>query len=365
MKIIHRYVLSQLIRNLILCLMIVVFLFLVFDFFDRIDNILAEDASVWLIVQYFLYKIPLTISLMLPVSVMAAILLTIGVMSKNSEITAMRASGVTVTWIAMPLFLLGFFLSLAAIVLNETVVPYTQRRAREIYNIDIRQKDKSGGYSQTNFWWRDKSDFYSVGIFDSRDNTLHDISIFQLAPDFEVRQRKDAQMAEHLDDLLGWTMFGISTYEFGHSKGASTVDFKNFKSLPLTIKEKPSDFYDVRTDTNTMSYFELRKFIRTQTKNGLAITGYLAYLYEKFSFPFINLVVALVVLPFALRPARSGSMTTSVIAAMLIGFSYYAIHSFSIAMGRAEFINPVIAAWMANLIMGTAGSILMLGAEAP
>ena len=362
MKILHRYILVQLLRNLLLCLMVVVFLFLVFDFFDRIDNIMAEDVSVFTIAQYFLFKIPLTMSLMLPVAMMASILFTIGIMSKNSEITAMRASGATVRWIATPLFLLGFSTSLFAIMLNETIIPYCQRRAHEIYNIDIRQKDKSGSYSQSDFWWRAKDSFYSVGTFDSRTSTLHDISIFEINDRFAVHKRIDAVDATWVDPLLGWNMSRVMEYRFDDQ---AELDIRRYKAMPLPIKEQPADFYDVKTQPQSMSFKQLRKFIRTQSRNGLDVTGYLANLYEKISFPFINFIVTLVVLPFALKPARSGSMATSVISALVIGFSYYAIHSFSIAMGRAEILPPMLSAWTANLLMGFVGAILLLGAESP
>lgn len=362
MKLIQRYVLSQLLRNLVLCMMIVVFLFVVFDFFDHIDNIVAEDASAWLAFEYFAFKIPLTVSLMLPIATMAAILLTIGVMSKNSEITAMRASGVTVRWIAAPVFMVGLILSLSAIALNETIVPYAQRRATEIYNIDIRRKDQSGGYSQSNFWWRSRNSFYSVGTFDSRTNSLLDMSILELGSDFRVHERTDTQRATWVHDGLGWNMQRIDNYRFTDN---GSIETQTYKALPLPIAERPADFFDARTDPSTMTYRQLKSFVKKQAQNGLAVAGYKAYLYEKLSFPFITFIVSIVVLPFALKPARSGSMTTSIIAAMLIGFSYYAIHSFSIALGRAEFFPPLLSAWMANILMGFAGSVLMLGSEAP
>lgn len=362
MKILHRYILQQQLRNLALCLMVVVFLFLIFDFFDRIDNIVAENASLLLTLQYFLYKIPLTVSLMLPVAIMAATLLTIGVLSKNSEITAMRAAGVAVRWIAAPLFGLGIVMSLLAMLMNETLVPYAQRRVKEIYNIDIRQKHASGVYSQHDIWWRIRNVFFSAAVFDSRTNTLHAFSKFEVNPDFEVRKRVDAESAAWLDPVLGWNMRSVTEYRFDE---AASLSVQHFRRLPLPIGEKPSDFYDAKTDPYTMTYQQLAKFIKRQAQTGLRVAGLRAYLFEKMAFPFINFMVVLVVLPFALKPARSGSMTASVLSAMLLGFSYYAIHSFSLAMGRAEFLAPFLAAWMANLLMGFVGLVLMLGAEAP
>lgn len=135
--------------------------------------------------------------------------------------------------------------------------------------------------------------------------------------------------------------------------------------LPLPLEERPTDFYDVKTDPNTMSLFELRKFVQQQMQAGVSVLGYLPYLYEKVAFPLSSLIVGLVVFTFALRPARSGGMASSVLAALLIGFSYYAVHSFSVAMGKAEILPAFISAWIANALLGFVASVLILGAESP
>jgi lipopolysaccharide export system permease protein len=75
--------------------------------------------------------------------------------------------------------------------------------------------------------------------------------------------------------------------------------------------------------------------------------------------------MTLVVIPFALKPARSGSMATSIMASLMIGFSYYAVHSLAISLGRAEILPPLAAAWATNMLMGAIGAVLLLGAESP
>lgn len=362
MNILHRYVLRLLLRNLAIALMVFVFLFLVFDFFDRIDNILAEGASVLLTVQYFFFKVPHILTLMFPVAMMVAILFTVGLLSKSSEITAMRAAGITVRSIAMPMFAVGIILSIGSLIINETVVPYSQRRAKEIYNIDIRQKDKRGGYSQSEFWWRAKNRFFSVDTFDSRSNELLGFSMFELSPAFKTQRRTDAARVRWVTRELGWSMQEVSEVRFDRPEHPRETAFR---SLPLPIKEAPSDFYELRTEPSTMTIAQLRRFIRQQAQNGIEVSEYVPYLSEKFAFPFFNFVIVLVVIPFALRPARSGSMASSVLAGLIIGFSYYAVHSFSMAMGKAEILSPAFSAWIANLLMGAIGSVLLLGAESP
>jgi len=373
MKILHRYVLKLLLKNLALSLLALVFLFLIFDFFDRIDNILAEGASVGTTLLYFLCKVPLMLSLMSPVALMVSILFTIGLLSKSSEVTAMRASGVTVWSVALPVFFTGLALSGIAFGLNEVLVPYSQKMASQIYNIDIRKKDARGGYSQNDFWWRTGTTFYSAQTFDSSTNELTGFSSFEISPQFDIQRRTDAERVRWVNKNLGWNMLGINEYRFGarstpnagQPPSAPTIDQRSFHSLPLPIQETPNDFFEVKSDPYTMTISQLRRFIKRQSQNGLDVSGYLPSLYEKFSFPFVNFIIALVVVPFALRPARSGSMAGGVLAGLIIGFSYYAVHSFSLALGKAELIPPGLSAWLANILLGFVGSILLLGAESP
>lgn len=358
----QRYILRQYLSYLIVSLLALNALFLIFDFFDRIDNILPEKPSVLLVLQYFFLKIPLMTNLMLPLACLSATLLTIGLLSRNSEITAMRASGVKLNFLAKPIIVTGLAFSLFSMLLSETVVPYATRRVKEIYNIDIKQKDKQGSYSQKDIWWRSKNDFYSVSNFDSRTNTLYGLSRFKLSDEFSIYQRTNANRATYVSEDLGWTMFAVHDQNFTKRQLTSEDTRKQF---PLPIKKTPSDFYDIDTEPTTMSFNQLRRFIKSQLRNGIDVRGYYTDLYDKLAFPFICVIISMLVFPFALNPARSGSMAISVLSSILIGFSYYAVHSLCISLGRAEFFAPFFAAMLPNLLTALVAYVLMSGAEAP
>jgi lipopolysaccharide export system permease protein len=362
MKILHKYIASQLLRNLLVSIFLFVFLFSLIDFFDRIDNVLEEDPDLLIVAQYFLYKIPLTISLMLPVAMLVSTLFTIGLLCKNSEFTAMRASGLPVLWLVRPVFVISFIVSVLSIGFNESVVPHSQRRVREIFNIDIKKKHLRGNYSQKDFWWRDGNTFFSARMFDSRDESLIGLAKIKINNDFVVTDHTTAEKVEWLSPSLGWSMRGVNSYRFTID---GTIEPKHSDAFPLPISDTPADFYDAYTDPYTMSYSQLQAFIGKQEANGLSIIGYLSDLYAKISFPFVTFILTLVAVPFALVPARSGSMASSFLAGIAIGFSYYAVHSLSIALGRAEIWQPLMAAWMANVILGCVGLILNAGAESP
>ena len=362
MKILHKYILVQLLRNLFLSLLVFCMLFLVSDFFDRIDNVLAGNPDIWTIISYFMFKIPVMISYTLPIAMLVSAMLTLALLSKNSEIIAMRSAGLPLYWIALPVVVTGLALSCFTIVFNETLVPYCARRVREIYNIDIKKKHLTGTYSQSDFWWRDKNGFYSVDIFDSRNNSLFKVSKFILDDAGRVTSRIDASQAKWIDPILRWNMDDVKERVF---KPEQPPSVKKFKGLPLVIEEEPKDFYDKQTDPKTMSFFKLSKFIKRLKENGVSVSGHLTDLYAKISFPFVIFVASLAVIPFALKPARSGSLAPSFMFGLAIGFSYYAVHSFSLALGRAEIWPPLFAAWTANFVMLVVGVVLNLGAESP
>ncbi len=360
----QRYIYKQLMYFLALSIAVMTSLFLVFDFLDRIDNILAANAAFSSAVLYFLLKIPLTITLMLPISMLAATLFTYGSLAKQGEITAMRAAGMSLWALSRPVLIAGIGVSVFAFVLNETVVPGASKRVREIYNIDINQKDKTGTYSQGDLWWREGSRFYTVEQFDSRDGSLNGVTWFDLAErEFAPERRTDAERGTFVDPDLGWGFKGIRQYEFKDGRFESKP--QQFYSLSLPIRKVPQDFYDVRTDRYSLGYWAMRKFIKTQSRNGIAVKSYLADLYDKLAFPWVSLLCGLVVLPFAVRPSRSGGLAATILVALLIGFSYYAVHYFSLALGRALIWPPLLAAFMANIVLGTIALILNLGAEAP
>ncbi len=362
MKILHRYILKETARNLCLCMLAMTLLFLIFDFFDRIDNILRAKPSLGMVFQYFLMKIPPLLTLTLPIAMLVAVLFTVGLLSKSSEFTAMRASGYTVFWLARPIFLLALVLSLTSILLNETLVPYCMRRVREIYNIDIRAKDQSGEYSQQDLWWRSGDQFFSADNFDSRTNVLNNLIRIDVNSSFEITKRTDALSTAWVNSLFGWSMESLEQLQF---EGSKITNRRNLPSLTLPIEESPKDFYDAELDPQTMSFSQLRHHIKKQIKNGLPARELFSDLYAKISFPLVTLMISLVALPFALKPARTGSLALSFMAGLGIAFSYYVIHSLSLAMGRAEIWQPFMAAWMANILMAVIALVLYLGVETP
>ena len=359
MRILEKYILERMTTNILLCVLVFTSLILIVDFVDHLDDIIDADASFNHALQYFLFKIPGSLVRVLPMCAMVASLFTIGILAKNSELIAMQAAGMTVRRVARPIIFAGLFLSFFSLALNEFVVPFSNRRVEEIYNIDIKKKDERGRLNSDNFWWREGQNFFLVNIFDSRTNTLHELSKFEVSDGMRVERRTDAVSATFIDPLLGWSMENVTDHTFNAED--QPMPPERVQSLALPIDRTPNDFYFLFNDPQTFSFLELQEFIRQRQSNGLSSSHYLADLYAKISAPFVNVIAAILVIFFAAQPSRGGGMATAILVALLLGFSYHVTHSLCIALGRAEIFPPLLAAWAANILYFSVGGDFAYG----
>ena len=119
MKIIHKYLLKHFLKTLFMMLVALTVLFLLFDFFEKIDKFSAATDPLVSTFSYFFYKIPYTLSMMFPLSILFSAMISIGLLSKNSEITAMRASGLKLSYLMKPIFYASLIFSIFSLILNE------------------------------------------------------------------------------------------------------------------------------------------------------------------------------------------------------------------------------------------------------
>lgn len=359
--ILHRYLLKQFFNVLFLCLLAATTLFLVFDLFDRIGSFISDGSTVMQVISYMFFKIPMVLHLMMPVAILIATILSLGRLSQLSEITAMRACGASLLSLASPLLWVGLLLSFTMLLAGETIVPWATQRVEEIYHLDIRKKVEKGAFSRANFWYRSQRRFFNIGLYDAPEATLRGISIFELDDHFNLKRRTDAREAKWQGSAkIGWTMSDVIEISVDRKGGFHSSPLAK---APLVINEQPSDFYKMERRAESLSYFALRDYIEKLRSEGVSVTNYMVDLAAKLAFPFVNFIVVVIAIPFALIPARSGNLTMSFVAGVSIGFGYYIVHALSISLGKAELLPIVACAWTANVLLGSLGGYLLAGAE--
>ncbi len=345
--IIQRYVLRLFFLTFFVCIFIAITLFLVIDIFENSNKLIKANSGFWISFQYFLYKIPMVLHLMTPVAMLIATLISIGRLSQLSEITAMRACGLSVFNLVRPLLVFGFITVGVMFVFGETIVPLSADKVQQINNIDIKKKDLKGAFNKTNFWYRDDDKILNIGFYNSKIKRVNGLSIFNFDNEGKLVKKTDADQAIWNSQSNKWIMGNVTENKFSNYRLESVSKNSN---IILDIKETPEDFYNLQKLPETMSYRELGKYIEKLKREGVPTREYKIKQISKVSFLLINVLLILIAFPFGLLPARSGSLLISLVAGLAIGFGYYVIHALLMAFGTAELLPIYVSAWSTNVL---------------
>jgi len=335
-----------------------VLIYLIVDFFDRFDILLRSHAAPLAAVRYFLFKIPLMLTQIMPAAVLAAMLLSLGLLSRRNELVALRASGVSLLETAFPLVVLAATISVGTLVWNETIVPYCTRASQYINNVEIRKRPQRGILSERGIWYHGAEGFYSIDEIDPRRGMLRRLTIYQVSPDFELRRVIEVASAR-------WTGHGwISSDAVEHTLGDDgQVHTRTLNPDEPIITESLGDFLEVRRDPDELSYGDLRQRMRELARKGIDPSGYLVDLNMKLAVPFAALVLACVAIPLAGRVVRHPSVAATVGVGLVVGFGYWVLLAFANALGQSGVLPAVVSAWAANVIYILLGCGLFLSLE--
>jgi len=355
---IARYLLREFGRSFALCLGAFLGLYLCVDFFERFPGFLSHGAPTRLIVLYFAMKVPLIVTQMTPVAVLASMLLSLGGLARRSELMAMRSCGVSIWQIGTPLLGACLAISLLSIGWNEYVVPAASMRAHHIDRVQIKNKSFRGHFDESEIWYQGEGSFTNIDRFDANRNEIYGLRRYEFDDDFELRRMVEARVARWTGN--GWETSDVHEMRFGEDGALST------SPLPpsaLRLEETPEDFTAVHREAEDLSYQSLAREIEDLRRKGIDTTDARVDLWLKLAVPFTSIVMACIAIPLASRHNRGSGVAASVGTALVVGFGYWVVLALTTSLGRAGVLPPLLAAWTANLIFGTIGLIFFLSAD--
>jgi LPS export ABC transporter permease LptG len=295
-------------------------------------------------------------------AVLIATLVTIGVLTRNSELVVMRACGISLYRAALPMFAGALVVAGTLFLLEQTVLGPANRRAEAIRHV------MRGGSPQTfdvlNRRWMvgTNDEIYHYGFYDPRQRQLTGLSIYEFGPEMRSLVRRSyADRALYVgpdsgarDDVWhaerGWTR------EFGPD--GDTLAFDDFGSSELDI-EPAAYFQTQEPEPAYMSYSQLRGYVARLRTSGFDVRAQEVALERKIAFPFAALIMTLLAVPFASSMGRGGAMFGVGIGFVLAIVYWVAISMFA-ALGAGGLIPPLLAAWSPNLFFGAAAVYLFL-----
>lgn len=361
MKILNRYILKEFSRFFVVTLSAFLVLFMIGDFIEKVDDYVNHQARAVDVISYMLYQVPNITFMVMPLAVLLSTLLSLGLLSKNGEIIAMKSGGLPLYRIVTPIFLTAMVLSGLLFWANQTVIPYCNARAEYIKQVDIDKKPASPVLKHDKFWFRGPGgEVVNVGLveFKSGVPTCYGVTFYKLDKDFNLYQRVDSQRM--VWEAGKWVLLKGVTYNF---KTGGGIMMSNFDSMPVNLPEKPEDFKRVERLSEEMDFSQLRNYIAMLHREGYNPVKYMVDLYGKVSFTLANLIMVIVAVPFSLKTSRSGGMALGVAICIVLAISYWFLYSFSISLGHAGRFPPLFAAWLSNALFCASGIYMYIQAD--
>lgn len=355
MTILDRYCAKEFLRYLVLIILAFIGLYLIVDFFERIRMFISNRATVYQMLSYFVFSIPMVMWQMLPASVLMAALVAFSSLSRHNEIMAIKACGVSLYRLALPIVIMAAVISGVAFIVSEFVTPYTNQRVKHIKMVEIQKQQPIGAFKANQIWYRAPEGIYNIKVFDARTNSLWGITLYQLDHKMRLVKRLDAERAEWQKGK--WVLYNVMVTTF---TSAMFPDLHFLPSQTGTLTTHPDNFKAGQKDADKMGYLELRRYIKEMQDNGYDATTYLVDLYGKLAFPLANIIMAVIGFAAALQGIKNSNKTRGLIAGIAIGFSYWIVFALMISVGHAGGLSPVLAAWMANLLFALAACFLCL-----
>ncbi len=356
MTILHRYILGRFIQTYLLTISGFIGIFLIIDFFERADEFLAKNAPMQDWLGYYVYKIPMIFSYMGPQAVLLATVVTLTALAKNNEFIAMKACGIGVTGATLPILGCSFLIALFLLGNSEFVMPQSSQKMNYIFKIKVRGGKPKYNIKRDKIWFRsDDGSIWNVQYYDAEKAMMKDVSIYHYRDRRMIEKRVDASAV--FWNGRDWEFLDGYVREFS-PKGLEST--RHFDREIFPVAETPSDFKEVRKRPEEMSLRELYREIREQEREGGDPVKKWVDFYQKLSYPFVSVVLALIGIPLSLRSSRSGGLLFCVSLSLAFGLAFSFVYALGISLGNGGTFSPWLAGWGPALIFGFIGLYLLL-----
>ena len=346
MKILDRYLIKQFIQTILFGLIAFTLIFVVIDMMENLDDFIDQNVPSMMILQYYLVFMPEIIRLITPVAVLLASLFTAGKMSSLNEITAIKAGGISLYRFMAPFILVSFLISAISVYVGGYLVPLANK-----HKVFIEQTYMKKGivYFGSNIFFQDtKSRIVTINYYDIANKQAHQVSIQEFNPVDKTRllKRTDALRMRYDEQKNCWTLFNGTIREISDS---SEVMEKFIEHEFYGLNFKPEDVMKKQRKPEEMTLAELSDFANEQKRTGNDPTSILIEYQSRIAYAFASVVVVFFGLPISAN-RRRGGLAIQFGINLLITFVYLVFMKVSQAFGKNGVLDPLITAWIANLV---------------
>ena len=354
--ILFKYILKEFFKYAFFITVLAISLFIIFDFLPRSTKYFSKyQADFSMILRYYLYHSSEVLGQVLPVASLISSVVTMIIMNKSNEITAMRAVGWGPVKLARPILCGGLLLTVIAAVNGEYVTPVCMTKIKYLKHVII-EKEKPKTIFRANQWFNNNSRvFYNFAEYNASLNRMELIKVIELDDKFNFERVLEAEDANYDEKKETWVLQNVLEVNFIGNRIKKNI----YKDKELKIPTDPSGLQRNVTSISEFSASELHKLIEQREKYGMTISGYDIAFHSKIAFYFASLLISIIGLFFAFKSERSTGMASGIMFAILLGMSYWFSLTFSTMLGHQHVVTVMIAAWLPNIMIITVVTCLL------
>ena len=336
-------------------------LFYISSFIDKSDKLFKGQITVMTLLEFLFWSTPEFLTYIIAIGTLLAGLVTIGLLTKNSELIVMRACGISLYRTAMPMIVFALAAGALLLGLQENVLAAANRRADQLNHLIRTGSPQTFGVLNRKWIVGRNGEVYHYQYYDPRRLELHGLSVFEFdRTDHRLTRRRFAQKAQYTADARTdaepqWRLDQGWVREFGR-EGAMT--FTPFSDRVARLE--PAEYFVTEArEPDLMNFAQLRLYIDELRASGYNVLEHEVGLHRKLAFPFVTLVMTLIAVPFAVTTGRRGAMY-GVGVGIVLALVYWVMISVFGALGASGVLSPMLAAWAPNLIFGAVAAYLLL-----
>jgi len=362
-RILDEYVVREFLDMFFLVLAGFVMLMLVFTFFEDVKDILQRGIPLSTVGAYLINLTPSMLYQIAPLAVLIAVLVTFGVLNRNSEIIAMKATGISLYRLVVPIVAISAVLAVSLFLFDEFYLPQANLRQEALHSIikgrppqTFLNPEQKWIFGQPHSGEPDRIFYYQ--FFDRDRNEFANLALFEFDPSTFALSRRIFASRVFWDQATDSWRFQNGWQR--DIEGASVTAYREFAQTSFSeIHEDPDYFKKEDMQAQEMNFGQLDRYIGDLRQSGFDTMKLRVQLWHKLAYPFIAVVMAVLAIPFALSMGRRGSLE-SIAMAIAVALAYFVADSLFGALGNVNYLPAALAACSSDILFGLVGGYMLL-----
>lgn len=359
LSIFSKYLFMEMWLPLLICLMGLTVMFTSSILYELTDMVIDKRVPIPIVLQIMIYRLPTILVMALPISVLFATIFSVGRLVKDNEMTSMRMAGYGIVRVLLPFLIIGCIITFSTYWVGERLAPWTNHQALNLVR-QVMMKDVTPVIKENTFFRGPEDRYFYVRTIDHSKSELRDVMIYETrftgleSPFPRAITAKTGRFREKV-----WELEDGVIHEFDNA-GFIKSETK-FKRMEVPISDGLENFFGNQKSAEEMSRDELRSEIQLFLKSGIRINSWEVEYNMKVAKPFICLIFVLVGVPLSLRNRKGWGV--GVVFTFVIAFAYYITQSVCQSFGTTGLLQPIVSAWLPNVIFLVLGIFLLVFEE--